>query len=388
MKNFTQQIKTALLFSVLVFLAITANAQNNYFIKMDGTKVNIHGEELYDDGKTIQYKNESNKNKIESIKNIKILILGGSILINIPINPKRDFRSLPYIVAFNDKYVLTGKLYTHEVYLNVLDREFNFVNTDVIKLSNTTTKNVLEKNKQIYKEYALKYFKDCTSLNEAIYKNIEKGTTFYDGINYYNCNNAPDLFTNKTVKSSEVNQDIVKEVEKIDFYINTKGEKIEFTKYFTLHKLDTKFSYEDKSKTSNFGVTSTINSTDVKYISYDGKVYTPMEYQEKQQLMEIVAFNDNYTLACAYKYNWMGMKSLGESISSFLVYDRKTNAILNEVKVAETIKPVLEKYFGSCKVNLNSLIEDNKKNHRGMSFGFSYINCGNAKELIEGIKFE
>lgn len=387
MKNF----KTAILLSVLGLLAITVKAQSgNYFIKNDGTKVNMYGEEMYDYGTTIQYKNEDGKRTNEKVKDIKILIFGGTVMMNLPITPKSKKTSLNYIVAFNDKYVLTGKSYTLSDNLNVLDREFNFVNTDEIKLFHGAQNKVREKNKQIYKENALKYFKDCANVNEAIYKNIENDMIFYNGINYYNCNNAPDLFTNKTVKSGEVNQDIVKEVEKKDFYVNTKGEKIEFTQYFQLLKLGEKFSYVDKSKTSNFGVTSTIKNEEIKYMFYDSKVYAPMQYKEKLHLMEIIAFNDNYTLTCVYKFNYgtsMG-KPLSNFIQSFLVYDRKTNTILNEVKVDEPIKPVLEKYFGSCKVNLNGLFEDNKKNHRSILFGFSYVNCGNAKEFIEGIKFE
>lgn len=391
MKNFTQQLKTAFLLSAFVLLAITVKAQNDYFIKMDGTKVNMYGEEMYDYGTTIQYKNEDGKRTNEKVKDIKILIYGGSIMMNLPTTPNSKKTSLNFIMAFNDKYVLTAKSFDgFNVYLNILDRNFNFVNKDKIFLPHGSRKGDIQKRKEIYNQEIVKYFKDCPSLHEVCFKNIENSNGVYNGINYYNCNNAPDLFTNKTVKSNEVNQDIVKEVEQKDFYVNIKGEKIEFTQYFQLLKLGEKFSYVDKSKTSNFGVTSTIKNEEIKYIFYDSKVYAPLQYQGKQYLMEIVAFSDNYTLTCVYKFNYgtsMG-KPLGDFMTSFLVFDRKTNTILTEVKVDEPIKPVLEKYFGSCKVNLNSLFEDNKKNHRGILFGFSYINCGNAKEFIEGIKFE
>jgi hypothetical protein len=378
MKNF----KTAFLLSAFVLLAIMVKAQNgNYFIKMDGTKVNIHGEELYDDGKTIQYKNERNKNENESIKNIKIMILGGSILINIPINPKRNFRSLQYIVAFNDKYVLTGKLYSSGDHLNILDREFNFVNTDEIKFVNGTTNKVSEKNKQIYKENVLKYFKDCANLNEAIYKNIEKYTTFYDGINYYNCNNAPDLFTNKTVKSSEVNQDLVKVVEKKDFYVTTTGEKIEVPSNYYIVEFAKYFSY---NLDGNIFKTVNVLGETIKYLLLDNKLYAPIKVSDtKYHVVEIKAFNNNFVLFVKYptSIHWANQKfKIG-------VYDRKSNSVIEEVEGGGNLDPLLDKYFKDC-TDLKNIIDDNLKNHRKSTFGFTYYNCNKAKELIEGIKFE
>ena len=368
MKNLTQQIKTALLLSVFVFLAITVKAQNNYFIKMDGTKVNIHGEELYDDGKTISYKNEDNKRKIESIKNIKIMFVGGSVLINIPINPKRDFRSLQYIVAFNDKYVLTGKSYTLSDNLNVLDREFNFVNTDEIKLFHGAQNKVREKNKQIYKENALKYFKDCANVNEAIYKNIENDMIFYNGINYYNCNNALDLFTNKEVKSSEVNVD--KELKNIDFYENTQGEKIEL-KNCGLIELSNNFKYYSGSKTS------TVPSSEIKYIWLENKIYTPITINGKKHIIEVVGFNNKHVLFVKYF----------EKRISLGVYDRVNNIVSDEIKISENINPIIDKYFADCS-DLKKMINENVKNHRTSTFGIIYLNCNNSKEFIEGIELE
>lgn len=386
--NHFKQIKKTILLSVIILTSIIVKAQSNdFFIKKDGTKVQMYGEEARMEGNWIFYTDNNNKKQSIKDEELKLIYYGGQILINQPTLPKSKRTSMHFVMAFNDKYVLTAySPDAHNVYLNVFDREFNFINDKKIFLPHGSRKGDIQKRKEIYNENVLQYFKSCVELNEAIFKNIEESRACYKGINYYNCNNSLDLFSDKEVNSSEVNNDITK-VEQT-FYVNKEGKKIEIKEGCKLLKIDTKFRFTDYTGVSNVIADTKVNSEDIKYIYYDKTVFVPMDYKGKKQLMEIVSFNDKYSLLCSYKYNWMGMKTLGESISSFIIYDRNTNTILDELKANEPIKPLLENYFSDCSKDLLNLIDENKKTHRGLTFGFSYLNCNNAKELIEGIEFE
>ena len=388
MKNFTQQLKTTILLSVLVLMAFTVKAQNDYFIKNDGTKVNVYGEGASYDFSELTYTDENGKvTKIKN-KDVKLVVIGGSVVMSLPESPKNKWTIFQTIVAFNDKYVLTGRFYSGQnanyVLLNILDREFNFVLDEAIRLTNRgeyKRKEYEDKNRIILNDNIFKYFKDCPELHEKMLKNLDDFKLAYSGIDYYNCNNVPDLLTNKKVKSSEVNQEIKVEniKKKINFYVNTKNEKIDMNEFYAI-AVNEKFKYHGNS----LDYAKSIPIEEIKYADFGSKIYAPINIEGKKYMVEIIGFNNNFVLFGKYKADLYEIKNKN---ISFGIYDRKNNTVIDEIIADGDINLLLDKYFKDC-MDLKNIINDNLKNHRKASYGFTYFNCNKSKELIEGIELE
>lgn len=333
--------------------------------------------------------------------------MGKSVLMNLLESPKSKSTSLYYIVAFNDNYVLAGKTYHGQnsdyTWLNLFDRNFNFILDKEIRFTvlKQRQQKYEDEKREILNENVFKYFKECPELHEAMLKNVDNVIADHEGINYYNCGNSLDLLTNKKIKSDNINPitqlENKIEKQKIDFYVNTKGEKIEMVilnndkqafkkeKHSRIESLNPIFKYRTKLTIFNnipSFKTESVPTEEVKYIYYENTIYGPVKQNGKTTLAEIFAFNNNYVLIGIEKKN----KKKGYFYTAFQIYDRLKNEIIEETD--ENSLPFLKNYFGDCP-DLLKLVDDNLKNHRGSVFGMTYYNCNNSKEFIEGgVQFE
>ncbi len=377
MKKFTQHLKTTLLLSVFVLLATIAKAQNDYFIKNDGTKVIVYGEQTsFGDG-NVGYIDENGKQQWENEKNVKLLLVGNSVVISLPSKKNSKNKSLSFIVAFNDKYILTGIPYSGYTVLDVFDRDFNNILDKPVHftIQKQHPQKYEDAKRTMLNENIFKYFKECPKLQEAMLNNLVEYKLAYAGINYYNCDNAPDLFTNKKAeKSQEVA--VAKEekiaVEKEYYLITTANEKK--TIVGLLRTPEDYIHYYEKTGATAYSGLNILHAGKVKYVFFDDEVFMPFRNtNDKLYLMKIMAYDSKYILA---KDNKKG---------TLYVFDRNNKLIVGGIK-KEGVSGLLEEYFKACP-ELVEQINQNIKFFRNFDNGVSYYNCGNSPKLIEDLAY-
>ncbi len=359
MKNF----KTAILLSVLVLLAITANAQNgNYFVKHDGTTVKMYGEKASYDG-WVYYTDENWKETKIYQDEVKLLVFGKAVYIS-----KNKKSSLVRVIAFNDNYFIAEYSLNDGIYHYLYDRDFNKINKKPVALFAVKSKSGIKLKKKQYDENFGVYFKDCNVLNEMCYKNMDEGKAAFKDIDYYNCGSSTDLITNKPIDKSvtKPNLEVKKKIH--PFFVDSKGVKKEFEGYHLI-TLNENFKY---SKGYTIYETQSKSAKDVKYAYFDNKICAPLKIDGKDYMVEIICFNNDYVLFGKYKTS---QRTLEISRTSFGIYERKTNSVIDEMPTENSdVSIFLKKYFNGCKIE--------------KSLGITYYNCNNSKELIEGIELE
>ncbi|MBI2282054.1 MAG: hypothetical protein HYU68_15375 [Bacteroidetes bacterium] len=363
MKNFTQQIKTAILLSALVLLAITVKAQSgNYFVKHDGTVVKMYGEKASFDG-WIYYTDENWKETKIYQDEVKLLVFGKAVYIS-----KNKKSSLVRVIAYNDNYFIAEYSLSDGIYHYLYDRDFNRINKGVVALFAVKSKSGIKLKKKQYDENFAIYFKDCNELNETCHKNMDEGRAAFEDIDYYNCGSSTDLITNKPIEKNAAKSQVVQKKEIHPFFVDTKGVKKEFEGYHLI-TLNENFKY---SKGYTIYETQSKPASEIKYAYFDNKICAPIKVDDKDYMVEIICFNNDYVLFGKYKTS---QRTLEIKRNAFGIYDRKTNSIIDEMPTENTdVSIFLKKYFDGCKIE--------------KSLGITYYNCNNSKEFIEGIKFE
>lgn len=389
MKNFTQQIKTTILLSVLVLLAITVKAQSgNYFVKHDGTVVKMHGNNASFDG-YIYYIDENGKSSNIYQDKVKLLVFGKAVFYS-----RKEGGSLLRIIAFNDNYFIGGTLQSGSMVYWVFEREgLNTVGKRAVSLYGAKGKGTTKAHKKQYDDNFAIYFKDCNELNEACHKNMDEARSAFLDIDYFNCGSSTDLITNKPIDKN-VKTKPVMEKEPVYFYVTNSGEKIiiedetkgvdqDFKKN-RVAALNPNFKY-------NIGLSyfngmpvyksKTVSSKSVKYIFLSDEIFAPLMIKGYSRIVSILCFNNDFVLG--YDLGGKGF---------WFIYDRNISAIIDEtdgkkIPFQDFVNNSLDKYFKDCS-DLRKIVDENNKYHRGPLFGTIYYNCNNSKEIIEGIKFE
>ena len=377
MKKLTQQFKTTILLTVFILLAITIKAQTgNYFVKHDGTVVQMHGDKARFTGYIYYTDENGNPEKIYQDE-VKLLVFGKAVFYS-----RKEGGPLYRIVAFNDNYIIGGTLKSQVMFYWVFERkDFNTVTKNGLALYGSRPKASI-KLKKLYDENFGVYFKNCNELNEACYKNINEIQNAFIDIDYYNCGSSIDLITGNPVDKNVKTQPVM-EQEPVYFYVNTSGEKIiienntkgeQDLKNNRIASLNPNFKYNIGLSYFNgrpIYKSKTVPSKSVKYIYLSDNIYAPLTIKSEERIVKIICFNNDFVLF-PEKKGWV-------------IYDRNISAIIE--KMDDKISPLLDKYFNDCP-DLRKLVDENIKYHRSSTSGITYYNCNNSKELIEGIELE
>lgn len=157
-------------------------SSESYLINEDGVKTYLYGN-VSMSAESITFSDASGKNQYEKQKNIKSLVTGNRLFINLPITSIQD--RLQEVIAYNDKYILTAYWHNGQ-YLYIYDKDYEAVEKKILLKH--------KKWKVLSKEKIMPYFGDCPTLMKKINSNANKkyeyGDLLFDGITQIKCGNS------------------------------------------------------------------------------------------------------------------------------------------------------------------------------------------------------